>query len=450
MVQALVQPSFAEQKGGSVLSRAYNDVRYALDTLGFYHRLQATGQRPFSARLMIGDFWGTGDPDLARQIYTAQAEQFGDPVGPRVLQPLLGSRSILLLGGDTHRRDRALLMPPFHGERMRTYGSVIAQATRLRTRAVLSDERVAITELTPRISLDAILEAVFGLSEAEHAEVEQLVLTAVHCFTVPLMFFPILRGRFFGLSPWDRFLRARSALDKRLLRLIEERRHSGRRGEDILSLMLDARYEDGSSMPEDQLRDELVTMIMAGHETSAIALSWTIDHVLRDEAILAKLRQELDAVDVADVDAVLRLPYLNAVCSEGLRLYPIVPDVSRSVVQGFTWGNQPVEPGDQVAVAICLLHENPTLYPEPLRFRPERFLERSFKPWEYCPFGGGNRRCIGAAFAVFEMKIVLSTLLSQFELTLLEPRPPRPVRRNVTMGPNSKVPARIAERRWLS
>jgi cytochrome P450 family 110 len=447
MTEALVQPSFSEQSGSSVFSRALNDVRYALDTLGFYHRLQATGQRPFSARLMMGDFWGTGDPDLARQIYTAPAEQFGDPVGPRVLEPLLGSRSILLLGGDVHRRDRALLMPPFHGERMRAYGQVIAQATLLRSRAVMSQRRVSITELMPRISLDAILEAVFGLTEQEHAEVEQLVLEAVHCFTVPLMFFPILRAKFFGLSPWDRFLRARKALDARLLRLIEGRRQSGQRGEDILSLMLDAKYEDGSSMHEEQLRDELVTMIMAGHETSAIALSWTVDHLLRDPSALSKLRQELATIDVADFDALVRLPYLGAVCSEGLRLHPIVADISRSVVQGFTWGAQPVEPGDQVAVAICLLHENPELYPEPMRFRPERFLERSFKPWEYCPFGGGNRRCIGAAFAVFEMKIALATLLSHFELTLLDARPPRPVRRNVTMGPDSKLPVRLAERR---
>lgn len=450
MVQALVQPSFALQSGGSIVSRLFNDVRYATDTLGFYRKLERSGQKPFSSRMMIGDFWGSGDPEMARQFYTAPPEQFGDPLGPRVLEPLLGAKSILLLGGETHRRDRALLLPPFHGERMRAYGQVIVAATERRGSAELGRGEVAVTELAQRISLDAILEAVFGVHDEDRSEFEELVLDAVHHFTVPIMFFRFLQVGFFGLAPWDRFRRARRRLDARLLQLIEERRRTGIRGEDILSLMLDARYEDGSAMPEEQLRDELVTMIMAGHETTAVALSWTVDHLLRQPAALERLLGELRSVAPGDIDAIVRLPYLNAVCSEGLRLHPIVPDVSRSVARPFVWGEQPVEAGDQVAVAICLLHENPELYPQPHVFRPERFLERSYKPWEYCPFGGGHRRCIGAAFAIFEMKVALATLLLGFEMDLLEARSPRPVRRNVTMGPDSKIPVKIGRRAQLS
>ena len=443
MTQTLVQPSFAQQTGGGFLSRVTNDVKYARDTLGFYRSLQENGERPFRSRMTLGDFWGSGDPEMAREIYSAPAELFGDPVGPRVLLPILGGQSVLLLGGEAHRRDRTLLMPPFHGERMRTYGRVIAEAAYKRACASLDDKAVSLVDITQRISLDAILQAVFGLVDNERAEFEPLVLKVVHQFTVPLMFFPILRLRLLGLSPWDRFLKAKATFDQGLLRLIERRRETGERGQDILSLMLDARYDDGSSMSEEQLRDELVTMIMAGHETSAVALSWTVDHVLRSPEIKVKLLAELDTVDASDIDALARLPYLSAVCSEGLRLHPIVPDVSRSVVEPFVWGDQPVRPGEQVAVAICLLHEHPELYPDPQRFRPERFIERSFKPWEYSPFGGGHRRCIGAAFAVFEMKIALASLLLNFEMDLLDKSPPHPVRRNVTMGPDSKIPVRL-------
>lgn len=442
----VVQQPFRDQPGSGFWSRLVCDVAYARDTLGFYRRLESTGRRPFSARMRMGDFWGSGDPEMIREIFTASGERFGDPVGPRVLAPLLGARSILLLGGEAHRRDRTLLMPPFHGERMRAYGEVIARATVRRAEAACGANRASVVELTQRVSLDVILDAVFGIAEEERTSWEHVILRTVHHFTVPLMFFPFLRVSFFGLSPWDRFEKARAALDQRLLPLIEARRESGERGEDILSLMLDARYEDGTPMPADQLRDELVTMLMAGHETSAIALSWTVDHVLRNPDIKARLLEELDSIDIADAEAVARLPYLGAVCAEGLRLHPVVPDISRVVVQPFRWGGQPVEAGDQVAVAICLLHENETLYPEPEKFRPERFLGRTFKPWEYCPFGGGNRRCIGAAFALYEMKIALAQLFSHFDMTLLEDTTPQPVRRNVTMGPNSTIPVRMERR----
>jgi cytochrome P450 len=249
---------------------------------------------------------------------------------------------------------------------------------------------------------------------------------------------------FFGHSPWDRFRRAKEVLSAMIYAEIENRRRSGTSGADILSLMLAARHEDGSAMTDEELRDELLTLLFAGHETTGIALAWSIYWLLRHPDCMNRLLAEIDALgNNPEPEQIGRLPYLDAVVSETLRLHPIVPDVPRKLTRPFEIGGYVLPEGTGVAVATAMIHTRPDLYPDPERFKPERFLERRYSPFEFTPFGGGARRCLGAAFATYEMKIVLATLLSHHRLVLTEKADVRPGRRNVVLGPATGVHVKL-------
>ena len=218
--------------------------------------------------------------------------------------------------------------------------------------------------------------------------------------------------------------------------------------EDILSLLLAARDEAGDAMHDDELRDELMTLLFAGHETTAIAIAWACYWLHRHPPVLERLRAEVDALgDDPQPDAIVRLPYLDAVCNEVLRLHPIAPDVPRQLVGPLELAGYTLGPPLCVDAAITLLHRREDLYPDPDSFRPERFLARRFGPFEFTPFGGGHRRCIGAAFATYELKIVLATFLRHAHLELAEPGEVRPARRNIVLGPSTGVRMRLRERR---
>jgi cytochrome P450 len=218
-------------------------------------------------------------------------------------------------------------------------------------------------------------------------------------------------------------------------------------GEDILSLLALARYDDGSLMDEDAICNEIATMVVAGHETTALGLTWAVDLLHRHGAALERVLAEIDALgpDPSPND-LANAAYLDAVCKETLRLYPLVTEVLRILRAPFELGGYRLEPGIAVGANILLAHRNPARFRDPDCFRPERFQENTFTPFEYLPFGGGHRRCIGASFAIYEMKIVLGALLSRYRVELLNASPPRPVRRNVTIAPNDGVPVRLRPR----
>lgn len=218
---------------------------------------------------------------------------------------------------------------------------------------------------------------------------------------------------------------------------------------DILTLLLSARDEAGEAMSDEELRDELMTLLVAGHETTATALTWAMYWIHTIPSVKQKLLAELDALDNrADPGTIAKLPYLNAVCSETLRIYPVGFIAQLRIVQSpISVAGYPFAAEDVLIPCIYLVHHRSDLYPEPNQFRPERFLERQFSPYEYLPFGGSNRRCIGAAFALFEMKLVLATILRQYELELDEPNPVKPVRRGVTIAPNSPMPMKFVQHR---
>jgi cytochrome P450 len=259
------------------------------------------------------------------------------------------------------------------------------------------------------------------------------------------MFIEALRRPLLGLSAWARFQRTRAHTAALFEEELRARRASSEPREDILSLLLSARYEDGSALTDDELLTQMMNLIVAGHETTASALAWAFHFIHREPAVKARLVEELRGLpEPLDPEAVSRLPYLEAVCSEALRLNPVAPLIGRTLRKGLTLQGFELPPGVSVGISVLQVHRRAELYPDPERFRPERFLERSFTPFEYLPFGGGARRCIGAAFALYEMKLVLATILRKYDLRPASDAPVRVAVRNTTVGPRGEVELLLA------
>jgi cytochrome P450 family 110 len=381
-------------------------------------------------------------PQALQQIFNADYNQLEVGRGNRILQFLMGANSLLLLDGDSHQRQRQLLTPPFHGDRMRAYGETIRDITQQISDEWKIGKPFKIRESMQEITLRVILRVVFGLDEGPRFEkIRQLLSSVLDNLGSPLsssaLFFPFLQKDLGAWSPWGRMLRLLQQIDEMIYALIEERRaESHQNRQDILSLMMSARYDDGQPMSNQELRDELMTLLTAGHETTASALTWAFYWVDHLPEVRDKLLKELETLgDNPDPSTVAKLPYLNAVCQETLRIYPIAMTASPRIVkspieiQGY---NLPV--GTSIIPSIYLAHHREETYPQSKQFRPERFLERQFSAYEYLPFGGGNRRCVGLAFAQYEMKLVLANILSRFQVSFVNKRPVRPVRRGLTLA----------------
>jgi cytochrome P450 len=293
------------------------------------------------------------------------------------------------------------------------------------------------------ITLRVILRAVFGLDEGERfQQLRQLLNLVLEALGTPLsstlLFFPSLRKDWGPFSPWGRFLRIKQQVRQLLYDEIRERREQGDFSRtDILTLLLSARDEAGQPMTDEELHDELMTLLVAGHETTASALTWALYWIHHLPDVQDKLLHELETLgDGVDPMEMARLPYLSAICSETLRIYPIAPSTFIRILKSpMEIGRYQFEAGTALMPSIYLIHQREDIYPEPKRFKPERFLERQYSPYEYFPFGGSNRRCIGAALALLEMKLVLATIVSRFQLTLTSSRPIKPVRRGLTLAP---------------
>jgi cytochrome P450 family 110 len=390
----------------------------------------------------------TGDPEVIRIIYTADPDQF-DVFGAKVAEPVFGTTSLVVASGERHRRDRKLLSPPFNGSAMRAYGATIAAITAEAAASWAPGRTFAMQEVTQEIALDVIVRVVFGMRGEERIQrTREAVLKLIDSINPVILLFPVFRREFGGVGPWARHRRAVEALAALLIDEIRTRRSVGDTSDDILGLMLRARYDDGSAMSESELTDQLQGLLFAGHETTAVALATTLYWLHREQETLARVMAEIDALGPdPEPDAYASLPYLDAVCMEGLRLNPPVVDVGRMTrrpleVKGYT-----IPAGEGVVPSPLLLHDRADLYPEPERFRPSRFLERKFSPFEYIAFGGGSRRCLGAAFAMYEMKVVLGTLLGKYRLRLAGDEPLRIVRRGLTLGPKGGVPMALDCRR---
>jgi len=385
-------------------------------------------------------------PDAIQTIFTSEPEYLSSTQKSNLVKLLLGEHSLIFLSGDSHQRQKRLLMPPFHGERMREYGQSICNITE----QVISQYTVGkifnVRSIMKEISLSVILSAVFGLQKgSRYEQLKQLLNSILEVLDYPLssilLFFPFLQQDLGPWSPWGSFIRQLQQIDQLVYGEISERRAQGDLlSRDILSLLLSARDEADQPMTDAELRDELLTLVFAGYETTTAALSWALYWVHYLPEIREKLLSELrDFSSVSDPSAIARLSYLTAVCKETLRLHPIALSAfARTVHKPFEVGGYQLEPGTIVNVSIYLAHHREAVYPQPKQFRPERFLAKQFSPYEYLPFGGGSRRCIGAELAQFEMKLVLATILSRVQLRLISSHPLKPIRRGITMTtPNS-------------
>lgn len=391
-------------------------------------------------------------PEGAKQILTADPDTFAVP-DPEFLTPVLGEHSVLFLVGDRHRAERKLVNPHFHGDRMRAYGEAVHEVAERHIAAWRIGETWRALDQMQSISLEVIIRAVFGVDRARVPEFRTAIIEWVGAFSPLFVFFPGLRRDFMGHGPWHRMQRARAVIDRMLDEEIANRRQiaasGGQPGADILSRLIAARYEDGSAMTDVQLRDELMTLLFAGHETTAISLSWALYYLLSDPGLAARARAEVDALGPnPQPDAIVQLPFLSAVCSETLRLHPVVPILPpRRLQRPFQFMGYELPPDVMVSIGTLRLHKREDLYPNPYAFVPDRFINRTFSAFEYMPFGGGVRRCIGASFALYEMKIVLATILRTSQLALATDKPVRDQRRNAVLGPSNNLQLLLAARR---
>jgi cytochrome P450 family 110 len=383
-------------------------------------------------------------PEAMQQILTNDRKQFSAPKDFNLLLvPVLGDRSLITIDGDCHKKRRQLVMPPFHGDRVRTYGDRIVKVTEQVMDGLPQGRPFLARSAMQDISLQIIMETVFGLSAGERYQELKQVLAAIadlfiSSFSTAFLFFPWLQRDLGAWSPWGKFVRLRQRVDALIYAEITERRsHLDPNRTDILSLLISGRDENGEPMTDVELRDELMTLLIAGHETTATAMAWALYWTHRIPEVATKLRQELAGLgDRPEYTDINRLPYLTAVCQETLRIHPVAmltfPRVAQEPVELMGYH---LEPGTITMGCMYLTHQREDLYPDRKQFRPERFLERQYSPYEFIPFGSGVRRCIGEALAMFEMKLVLATVVSHYQLKLLDSQPEVPCRRGVTLAP---------------
>jgi cytochrome P450 len=394
---------------------------------------------------MYGKFVMVSTPEDVKTVFTAEPDVLYAGRANRDLEPFVGSKSLLRLDSKEHLRHRRLLLPPFHGQRMRSYARVMDAATREAIDRMPVGGSFSAHEHMQAITLAVIVRAVFGIDD----EGEQRAMTAALLEMLdppsPVLMFLLPQVELPG-TPYARFVARRARVDAMLYALIRERKARAARGEaagdDILSLMLAARDEDGQPLSDKELRDELVTLLIAGHETTATALSWAIERVLRTPRVREKLQRELDNCD-GSPESFAALPYLERVIKESLRVRPILPDVVREVMKGpFRVGGYDIPEGIRVSPCIILAHRDAAQFEDPLAFDPDRWERAKPDPYAWFPFGGGVRRCIGMAFAQYEMQIVLGRLLRDVRFELVHDRDHKVERRTITLCPEGGTPLR--------
>jgi len=403
--------------------------------LAFLERCRDRYGKRFTIRLpATPPFVMVSDPDEVKQVFTAPPDVLRPGQGARVLEPLVGRNSVLLLDEDAHMEQRKLMLPAFHGERMELLTGLMEEVTAEELAAIPRDEPLALHPRAQELTLKIILRAVFGLDPGPRFDAlcdrlgEMLEFGDKPISLVP----PKPESRITALAervgPFAAFVRTQEEVDEILFGLIAERRAEGGDRADVLAMLLEATHEDGSPMSEEEIRDELMTLLIAGHETTATTLAWALQQLVHWPAVLDRL--------VAEIDAGSDDAYLTATIRETLRHRPVLPNVApRFVAQRVTIGDWTYEPGCALVPNAYLVHHDADLYPDPYAFRPERFLDSSPGTYTWIPFGGGRRRCLGASFAMLEMKVVLRSLLGGCELRDSGEGVEVAQRRNITVRP---------------
>ena len=387
-------------------------------------------------------------PEAIQQILSNDHKELEAPGELNsIFEYLLGKNSVISLSGKEHQRQRQLIMPPFHGERMRNYAELIENITTKTINQQPKNQPFNIRNVSQEITLQVMMEAVFGIYEGERAEKLKHLLYEIleqgsSPWRVAFLYLPKLK-EIIGISEiWKRQMKKQEKSDQLIYQEIQERRENfDPQRTDILTLLMAARDEEDQAMTDEELRDELMTLLVAGHETTATAISWAFYWIHKLPAVREKLLVELDSLgENPDSNTIFKLPYLTAVCNETLRIYPIgMLTFPRKVKTPISVCGYQLEPGTIIMGSIYLTHQREDIYPQPEQFNPERFLERQFSPYEFLPFGGGARRCIGLAFAQMEMKLILAKVMKTWSMKLIDTHEIKPQRRGLVTGPNRPI-----------
>ena len=413
--------------------------------LAYLERCRARYGKRVTVRFpLTPPFVAITEPDQVKEVYTAPPDVLHPGEGARVLEPIVGRNSVILLDGDAHLEQRRLMLPAFGGGRMDRLESLVADVTEHEVDRWAGLAEPALHPLLQALTLEIILRAVFGLDPGPRLDALRDRLSALLSFgdhpatllPEPPPWLARITNR---IGPLAGFLDVRADVDRLVLEQIDERRGSAAERDDVLSMLLEARHEDGAPMSDQELRDELMTLLVAGHETTASTLAWAFERLPREPAVMERL--------VAEIDDGTDDRYLTATIQETLRRRPVLPNTApRLVKQPIEVGGWTYPPGCALVANSYLLHHDSDVYPEPYAFRPERFLDSPPGTYTWIPFGGGRRRCLGAGFAMLEMKVVLPAVLRAYEVSPVEAAHEAPRRRNITVRPDRGARASLAAR----
>lgn len=435
---------------------AWQLLHYSHSPLSYFDACARRYGDPFTIRLAgYGKFVMLASPDAVRDVFRGDGHALHSGEGNEFLINSVGANSVLVLDGDLHARQRRVLLPPLKGERMRAFFDAMQAATLEEIRGWPTGATLRMIEPMQRITLHVIVQVVLGMKPgAELAALAAKVLRVLELGRgrYGFIFLKILPIKLLQRMRWLSFYRRMHDLDGALYPLIAERRRkpAAERGDSILADLLAASHEDGASLRDQEIRDALVTMIFAGHDTTAVALAWALEQIVPRTDVVARIADEFLRVAGGGplrADQLDQLDYLDGAIRESLRIRTILPFVVRLTKTAYTAGGREYPPGVILAPCSYLVHRREDLYPEPEKFRPERFLERRYAANEWFRFGGGIRMCLGVSFALYEMKVVLSTLFARVRLARMPGAKSYPVRRGIALAPDDGAMMVVAEKR---
>lgn len=429
---------------GPRMPAALQMVGFWTRPLAFLEQCRERYGKRFTVKLPFSPpFVMLSEPEQVKQVFQAPPDVLRPGEGARVLEPIIGSNSVILLDGGAHMTQRKLLLPAFHGERMERLTGLIEEVAEAEVAALPKGVPVALHPRMQDLTLKVILRAVFGLEPGPRFDsLRQRMAEMLEFGDRPISLVPpkpdsLLARTAERVGPFVRFVRIQEEVDQILFALIAERRAQPA-GDDILAMLVEARHEDGSPMSDQEIRDELLTLLVAGHETTASSLAWAFSRLVHEPRVLGRLVEEVDAGEEA---------YVTATIQETMRARPVLPNVApRLVAKPIEVGGWEYEPGCSLVCNGYLIHHDPEIYPDPYTFRPERFLEDPPGTYTWIPFGGGRRRCIGASFALLEMKIVLRAVLASREVRAAGEAIEVAQRRNITVRPAGGAMVTLSDR----
>ncbi len=403
----------------------------------------------FSLKTMTGHFIFVSDLEVIRDIFSKHSKKFNTGETVLFLEPFVGKNSLLLLDGVEHARHRRLLTPPFHGEKMKMFTDMMRNSAHKMVDRWKAGHSLMLRQEMQEITLKVIVKSVFGEEMSQRTpEIVEMVRGILQVPTF-LTFLPFLRFNLGSWSPWGKFLIWRDKLDKLIYEEIARRRKNPpKEPADIVDMMMLSQDETGNFMTDREIRDEALTLLFAGHETTALSLTWFFIPLLQNPHVFKKLVEEINNVvgdEPITSDMVSKLTYLDATIKESMRINNLFPIVARKTIEPLELKGYEIPIGATVSPCNMIVHNLPSLYPEPQEFRPERFLVDPHQqhPYSWLPFGGGNRRCIGMAFAQFEMKVILASILPRIELELIAGQDFRPKRMGLALAPPTGVKVKV-------